>query len=82
MIRLKVRDTGSVKLTVSPAVVVHTGGAPYDGPYEVTPKVESQVLNTKSKVMRSDVTVNRIPIFETSNSAGGETVYIAADLNE
>lgn len=55
---------------------------PYEGDYEVTPTVEGVTLPTKSLIMRHDLQVKRIPFFETGNPAGGETVYIAADLDE
>lgn len=79
--RLRVRQERP-SLAVQDAVVVTTGGFPYEGAYEVTPTVEGFTLPTARKVMREDLTVKRIPIFETSNAAGGNTVYIAADLSE
>ncbi len=51
----------------------------YTGPYEVTPKVVEQTLETNGKIMRSDVEVHKIPYFEVSNTSGGSTVYIAKD---
>ena len=53
----------------------------YTGPYEVIPEIVAQVLTTKDKVMRDDVTVLEIPYFETSNPQGGETVYIGSSLD-
>jgi len=49
----------------------------YSGPYEVTPTMEKQVLETKQRTLLDDVTVKKIPIYETSNLSGGTTVYIA-----
>lgn len=49
----------------------------YSGPYEVTPKAESQTLKTKSKLMGDDVTIKSIPTYEVSNESGGTTFYIA-----
>lgn len=34
---------------------------PYEGPYEVTPSRETQVLNTEGLMMTASVTVNPIP---------------------
>lgn len=49
----------------------------YDGAYEVTPRAfDEQVLATRDKQMADDVTVHRVPYFETSNE-NGTTVYIA-----
>lgn len=62
---------------------IFVGGKNYTGPYTVTPKAdETQVLPTKDALLKEDVMVKKIPFYETSNSAGGGTVYIAADLNE
>ena len=52
----------------------------YSGEYEVTPKVTSQILETSQKVMNNDVTINKIPIFEVSNSSGGITVSIGKEV--
>lgn len=54
----------------------------YEGPYEVTPQVEAQTLETAGKIMKNDVAVKAIPIYEVSNTSGGSTVYIAKDLAE
>ena len=53
---------------------------PYTGAYEVTPKVEAQVLPTARKLMLEDMRVNGVPIYEVSNLADGETVYIATEV--
>lgn len=52
----------------------------YYGDYEVTPKVTSQTLQTKDKLMSDDVVVKEIPFFETSNNAGGNTIYIGKEI--
>ena len=41
---------------------------------------EEQTLPTEGKLMADDVTVFRVPYFETSN-VSGETVYIASEVN-
>jgi hypothetical protein len=51
----------------------------YDGEYNVTPKVDSQTLNTKEKFMYDNLIVNGIPIFNVSNIGGGDTVYIGEE---
>lgn len=50
--------------------------AAYEGDYIVVPKVTEQVLPTKEKVMKSDLTVKQIPTYEVSNESGGNTFYI------
>lgn len=52
----------------------------YKGEYEVTPKAnEATVLETKGKLMIDNVTVKKVPIYETTNSQNGTTVYIASE---
>lgn len=65
-------------LTV-PSVI---GAETYPGPYEVTPKAwNEQVLATEGKLMTDDVTVFKVPYYETSNIHDGLTVFIAEDIN-
>lgn len=52
------------------------GGTPYDGTYEITPTDYEQYLDTAGKVMRDEVTVHKVPYFETGNESGGYTVSI------
>ena len=53
----------------------------YGGPYEVTPKAwEEQILQTDGKLMTDDVTVFRVPYYETSNLFDGKTAYIAEEI--
>ena len=68
-------DMGSVN-----RVTEYIGGELYQGDYVVTPKVDAQTIPTKGKVMAEDVTVKEIPIFRTSNTSGGNTVYIAKEI--
>ena len=50
---------------------------PYTGEYLVVPKVAEQtVLETTNKYLAQDVTVERIPMYEASNDAGGNTLSI------
>ena len=48
----------------------------YEGPYEVTPRIYEQTLETEGKQMDDDVTVYEIPITNTTNPYGGQTVVI------
>lgn len=48
----------------------------YTGPYEVTPNLNAQTLETAGQLMREDVTIKPIPIYEVSNNSGGTTVII------
>lgn len=61
-----------------PSVV---GAEIYDGSYEVTPKAwQEQVLETAHKMMTDDVTVFRVPYYETVNLFDGKTAYIAEEV--
>lgn len=90
MVRINVSSSPSVTFRFgqpdSPAMEVelgrpvYMGGEPYDGPYEVTPKVSAQTLPTAKKFMRDDVSVRAIPYFDVSNPAGGNTIYIANEV--
>ena len=51
----------------------------YDGDYIVTPKIKAQTLATKKKLMSDDLTIESVPVYETSNNSGGTTVYIAKE---
>ena len=43
----------------------------YTGEYEVTPSVKEAItLKTNTKTLTNDVTVNKIPYYETSNQYG------------
>lgn len=56
------------------------GGEPYEGDYVVTPRADAAtVLPTKDKTMQDDVTVQKIPYYETANPTG-DTVYIASEV--
>lgn len=69
-----------INFTIEEAVIVNGGGNydVYDGEYVVTPKKDQeQILETKEKLMADDVTVLKIPYFETSNPFDGQTIFIA-----
>ncbi len=64
-------------LSADSVIVIHVVPTPYEGEYEVTPKArESVVLPTQNKTLTDNVTVLKVPYFETTNDHG-TTVYIA-----
>ena len=73
-------QTASPTMAVELGRPVYLGGEPYEGPYDVTPKVTAQTLQTAQKFMREDVSVRAIPYFDVSNPAGGNTIYIANEV--
>lgn len=72
--------SGSVVLegSLSGSLSMPVGYEDYTGPYEVTPKVESQSLNTADKHMAHDVTIEPIPYYEVSNQ-NGKTIIIGGN---
>lgn len=53
-------DKETLGLTISPAYQMVEADE-YDGPYEVTPSSEEQVLLTDGKMMVGNITVGKIP---------------------
>ena len=58
------------------AAYITIAGEEYAGPYEVTPRLYAQSLDTDGKLMEDDVTVYEIPVTRTTNPTGGLTVLI------
>lgn len=53
----------------------------YEGEYVIIPLAyDQQVLDTKDKLCRENIIVKEVPLWETSNLSGGNTVYIAERL--
>lgn len=51
-------------------------GKPYEGEYNVIPKVQAQTLKTRNRTLDRDIIIEEIPVIKTSNEAGGNTVTI------
>ncbi len=52
----------------------------YDGKTVVVPRAACDVvLPTKDTYVPEDITVRKVPSFETENASGGKTVYIASE---
>lgn len=74
---LVVSGDESLDVDLGTAIVVNQiVGEEYEGPYEVTPKIESQMLATRNKTMIDNVTVLEIPYAEVTNPVGGKTAII------
>jgi len=55
---------------------------PYEGDYVITPRAHNTVtLETRNKTMTDDVTVLKVPYYETSNLFDGKTAYIAEETD-
>lgn len=70
-----IEETPIINLTIEEG----GGGSPlpyYDGEYSVVPRKIEQVLETKNKSMRDDVTIDPINYAEVTNPQGGKTATI------
>ena len=76
----KLYSNGSMLGSIGTVFVKDVRTEEYEGSYVVTPKVEAQTLETKQKLMADDVTIKEIPFYDTSNNAGGTTVYIGSSI--
>lgn len=62
--------------------IFYTGGKAnaYQGETTVIPRASADtVLHTKDTLVKEDITVKQVPIYATSNKAGGSTIYIAKE---
>lgn len=77
MIKMPFSDE-PIRMKIDPAKVVYQGGGkPYEGDYEVTPKIyEPVVLPTRDRYLSRDVNIAKIPQYEVSNAAGGLTLIM------
>lgn len=53
----------------------------YEGEYDVSPDFEGRVLNTRQRYLTDNITIDPIYISDTSNLAGGITIYIGGEFN-
>lgn len=76
--KLKVNTSGNVKFHFEQGTAILP--PEYHGDYEVTPSASTAIiLETGGLMMVEDVTVRKIPYYETSNITG-KTVYIASEV--
>ncbi len=87
-VKIPVQDTAAVKIAAAASGTVQIGSQPvvnallgetYTGDYVVEPDLEPIVLATRFKSMTDDVTVKKIPVWETSNDSGGTTCLIGGE---
>ena len=71
----------AVQVKVGKCVAVYNDAPVYRGEHVVIPLADAQtVLETAEKLLLENITVTKIPYYETSNSAGGDTVYIGSEV--
>lgn len=66
-------------IILSGRVAIPAGYKYFGGNYEIMPKIESQILDTKDKLMSKDVFIKSIPYYEVSNLQGGTTIIIGGE---
>lgn len=74
--RISVGLSVPVSIGVGVGTQTYVDHESYAGPYEVTPANHEQSLRTADKHMRRNVTIHKVPYYETSNEGGGVTVSI------
>ena len=60
----------TLKMTISEGGGIITDLPPYEGSYDITPKVNPQTMQTKNKAMKDDVFIRQIPCEAVSNGSG------------
>lgn len=60
VIKIRLEPAPEIRIRIGDVQVIHYDD-PYDGPYEVTPTRQTQILQTDGKTMTADVVVNPIP---------------------
>lgn len=69
-----------IEVQLQNVVLISVEGKKYEGEYDVTPSTyNDKVLATRNLVMTKDVTVQKIPQFEVSNTSNGKTLIIGEE---
>lgn len=79
---VSVNLTGKINLNMPVLigrVLISTDYDNFNGDYEVTPKINSQTIETKNKLMYEDLIVKSIPYYEVSNTQGRVTIIIGGE---
>ena len=80
MIKVTVKNQPKINVDIKSATTVINSASIYDGSYSVKPKAfEDITLPTANKLMKNNVTIEKVPYFETSNETG-TTIYIADSI--
>lgn len=70
----------AIEVQLQNVVLISVEGKKYEGEYDVTPSTyNDKVLATRNLVMTKDVTVQKIPQFEVSNTSNGKTLIIGEE---
>lgn len=81
IVNVSINSNNIIDVNIGEYVVIFEDAEEYDGEYVVIPKADIDVeLNTSKKFLKNNIIVKEIPYYETSNSAGGETIYIGSEV--
>jgi hypothetical protein len=61
--------------------VINLEGDIFDGSYIYTPKFIQQIIETRNKTLKDNITLEAIEVARVSNTSGGKTVYIGGIFN-
>ena len=87
-VKINTQPTAAVRIGAAASAAVAVGVSPvqivdhqnlYTGVYTITPDITPVVLPTRDKLMAEDVTVCKIPLWETGNPQGGKTILIGGE---
>ena len=82
VVHFHIVSCSEVEFQLPPFLVIQAGTLPaYTGDYVVDPDFEGVTLATRNKVLTDDITVNPIEVSRTSNTSGGQTVYIGGIID-
>lgn len=88
-VKINTQPTATVRIGAAAPAAVAVGVSPvqivdyqdlYTGEYTITPDITPVVLPTRDKLMAEDVTVRKIPLWETGNPQGGKTILIGGEI--
>lgn len=79
-VNIKLEHKKPSSMSVKPPVARDSSAEVYEGPYIANPSIHNNTtFYTKNKMLLDNVTVTKIPYFETSNQSG-ITAYIASEV--
>lgn len=73
---IEVSDSSGIEIQIEGELIRVGDYEHYEGEYTFIPNFEQHKLQTKNKVMDSDLLVDSIPLTRVSNPSGGKTVII------
>lgn len=66
--------------TLSGSLAMPVGYDDYLGVYQITPKIDQQIINTADKHMTKNITIKEIPYYSVDNAQAGQTIIIGGSI--